>query len=241
MSIFRSFALCLGLFLFSGTSHATLISIDSLTAEWINTNPVSGITNSGAGTSASIYWGDPATAGGQSGYLFETVATPIVNEVPPNSGDFLLGSWTHFNNPIYATTNLPALQAATLQLTANISADSSSLGSFNFLYDFTHHETPNGANPCANGGQNNVGVNINGCADIVDIVFNDLSNSFSVDGTHFTLNLAAGSSKFETIEKQKNTFDVFAKITASVPTPTTLLLFGLGLFGLGFARTAWKK
>ena len=231
MTRLKYLTLGFSLILFSGASQAALISISSLTAEWIN--PMGGgstVNITGPGPSATIYWGNDA-GHGQSGYHFDTEATPIDNEVPPSTGDFLLGNWTHYNNPIYA----PTLESVTLKLTADIDANGSFLGSFDFFYDFMHFETPNNADPCANGDDNGEGVNINGCGDIVDVIFNDLSESFEIDGALFTLNLVPSSSYFETIEKDDNTFQVFANITA-VPTPSSVFLLGLGLIGLGFAH-----
>lgn len=234
MSRSKRLALCFGLFLFSGASQAVPITIDSLTAAWID--PVGGgntVSITGPGSVATIYWGVDA-GNGQSGYQFETATTPFTKEVPPATDNFLLGTWTHFNNPIYA----PTLDQVTLVLTADMSSDGTDLGSFDFLYDFMHNETPNSANPCANGeanGSGGSGVNINGCADIVDVAFNDLSQSFMVDGARFTLNLVESSTHFETIEKRDNTFAVYANITP-VPAPATLFLVGLGLIGLGFVR-----
>ena len=68
--------------------------------------------------------------------------------------------------------------------------DNVSQGFKSFVFDFVHNETDNGANPCANGGANNAGVNINGCADSVTFLYNSLSDSFTVDGIEYTLDLS---------------------------------------------------
>jgi hypothetical protein len=224
-----------------GSSQAALVSIDNLTVSWLDATPSSAATIRGNGSSsASMFWGRPMGPSGQSGYAFTTASTPISYEVPPASPDFLLGSWTHYNNPITP----PLMESVRLMLSAEISVDSVSQGTKNFYFDFTHNETPNDAFRCANGGWNLFGVNRNGCADIVDITYNDLSDSFFVDGTLFTLDLASGSTHFETVERWRNAFNLYASFVASntsVPEPSTLMLLSTGLAFLGFARRRMSK
>jgi hypothetical protein len=223
------------------SSQAALISIDNLTVSWLSPDPAS-VSIRGNGTGyASLDWGFPAPFGRPSGYSFTTVSTPILHDVPPSTSEFLLGSWTHNNFPIRP----PLLESVSLMLSAEISVDSISQGVKNFYFDFSHNETYNQARyRCANGERNGTGVNRNGCADIVDVNYNDLSDSFMVDGALFTLNLAGGSTHFETVEHWINSFNVYGQIVASdatVPEPTALALFSGGLAFFGFARRRKNK
>lgn len=221
MKKIKQLVLGIGLIAFSGLGQAAFIEVENLTASWgsIVADPISGtITTAGNGTgTASMSWGVGVGGGPQSGYVFQTVANPFSGNVPPNTGNFLLGTFTHNNFPIFA----PSLASAVLTLTADIKVDGVSQGSLDFLYDFTHDETPN-----TGGG--------NCCDDIVTIAFNDLSDSFLVDGVMYTMNIVDGSSNFSTVEGQANSFSIAANITASaVPNAATIALFGMGLLAFG--------
>ncbi|MEO1201280.1 MAG: THxN family PEP-CTERM protein [Pseudomonadota bacterium] len=236
VSFLKSCVLGMSLVAFGGTAQAALVSITDLDASWINIDPGS-ITPSGNGTDfASMRWGTVSGNNPQSGYDFGVAATPIDRILPPSpSTPFTLGTWTHLNNPILA----PSLTSATLQLDAAVSIDGSSQGVFSFLFDFTHFETPNNASTCANGGANGVGVNVNGCADLVTVSANAMSDSVLIGGDLFTLTLdSLTSTSFETIERANNRFTIsgfWALDSRSVPEPGILTLLGMGFVGLGLA------
>ncbi|MEJ2742983.1 MAG: choice-of-anchor K domain-containing protein [Gammaproteobacteria bacterium] len=200
--------LCAGALSVSSFANASVVKFSGLTASWINIDPVA-ISVSGNGTdTASMAWGTPLlTQGPQSDYVFETASTPFQVELPPSpSAAFDLGTWTFNNNPLSPNTDIvnDILRSATLQLDTTIEVDGTSVGTKSFFFDFTHIETPNNDDPCANGDANNVDNNINGCADIVTVAANSLSESFLLE-----------------LDPR------------NVSEPGTLALLGLGLAGLG--------
>ena len=218
-----------------GTAIAAPVTFTNITSSWSAITPTSGISVSGNNTAnASMRWGDPATNAGQSGYDFAAVSDFSVN-VPPNQ-NVALGTFSHLNNPIYDTS----LDAATLSVAIDIVINGIAQGTRNFVFDFTHNETPNGANTCANGGPNGSGVNVNGCADLVTITNSNLSEDFLVDGMLYTIAIlgfeVGGNivSTLETIEEMTNNASLIASITtvAEVPVPGALILMLSGLMGL---------
>jgi hypothetical protein len=219
-------------FLVTGFAQAGLVSITSLNASWLNIDPVSIVAVGNGTTTATMSWGS-GTGSGHSGYGFTTATTPIDNFLPPSpSGAFDLGTWTHFNNPITGTT----LSTARLQLAATIFVDGVSQCIKNFLFDFSHNETPNGGTCEAT----TPGVNVNGCADIVTIAYSLDSDTFAVGDDVYTLNILAGSTYFETMEAADNAFVVEGELTlrsSVVPEPSALMLMGLGLGMLSFVSS----
>lgn len=210
----------------AGAAQANTISFTSVTGKW--TNIVGGSNTSGL-TTNFIRWGD-GTGFGQSGYDFVGDAPPTIANIPADTV-FDLGTFTHTNQPISAGTSITQ---ATLQVFFDfvIDADPFTLLSASSTFVFAHNETPNAANPCADGGTVGDGVNANGCADNVDPVTNpSLSQSFEVDGVTYVLDVTGfdiGPS-FWTKEQASNTAKIQARFTEKsnvpgVPVPAAGLL-----------------
>lgn len=215
----------------SGAMAGT-ISFTSVVGEW--TNIVGGTNTSGLGTS-SIRWGN-STGFGQSGYDFVGVAPPTISGILPDAV-FDLGTFSHVNQPIDSGTSITG---ATLKVFFDffIDTDPSTTYSRSSTFIFNHFETPNAAAPCADGGTNGFGVNVNGCADNVNPVTNPgFSESFDVDGITYLLDVTGFDigSTFWTQEQATNTAKIQARYTeksnvAPVPVPAAglLLLSAIG-------------
>jgi len=215
-------------------ASAAVVNITGITSSWTATT---GTTASGIGTN-QIRWGAPATDAGQSGYNFMAATTPINNIAPATAFD--LGTFAHLNNPIFA----PSITSASLKLIIDITVGGSAHQIVsNFVFD--HEETPNNDVPCAYGGDNFQGDNINGCADRVTAALNPSTSTgffigldeylftikgFEVDGDLFT--------EFLTTERMTNTASLQGIYTLKsnvppIPLPAAGWLLISALVGMG--------
>ncbi|MFO8085754.1 MAG: THxN family PEP-CTERM protein, partial [Desulfobacterales bacterium] len=137
--------LVIGFLLFcGGLAGAATVTVGSVNGAWEN-EVLTGddvdyeINNSSEGGTSTIYWGDPASEAGQSGYEFASVGTPF--DVETNGTLFELGDFTHENRPIYAAGG--SLDSVDLLVDLGISG----LDPFDVTFAFDHDETTNTDDP----------------------------------------------------------------------------------------------
>jgi hypothetical protein len=193
-------------------------------------NPVTGdaataATVNGEGTD-QISWGTPPSGGEQSSYEFNGLTMVDVGDVL-SGALFPLGDFVHNNFPIADFLFLGA------DLTVTVSVPALSISHDFGPFFFTHTETPNQEDPCAEGGTQP-------CPDLVEVPGAAGGIPFTFMGDPYLLILegfreSAGDPvvpEFLTDEDAINTATLFARVQL-VPEPTTLVLLGLGLLGLG--------
>jgi hypothetical protein len=227
----------------------TTIDFTNIKGEWFDVALIGGPAVSFTGNNtanASVRWGTD-TGFGRSGYDFAAVAIPQLTVTPPGgSAVTQIATFRHVNQPISAGTSITG---AKLKFTTDVMVNGSYLDTVSFIYSFDHDETPNAADPCAYAGANAQGVNINGCADRVQTIFNSQSEFFSIDGNDYALdvvgflvgNPSAQVTNFLTTERAVNEAFILGRVvlySSAVPESATwaMLIAGFGLVGAASRR-----
>lgn len=215
------------------------VTINSVRGDW--RTPVGGENVTGVGTK-ELRWGFPAESE-NSGFGFDGGAPP---KLGPEAEDtpFTLGTFTHFNNPVYGVPMRRAQLRVVFDVT--ITADDGTevrRQDFTSYYRFNILETPNEDAVCPNGGANGKGLNVNGCADRVRAELNRrVSDSVAVGGEELFLVVSGFKvgdrrlTEFWTREHATTEAELRGELTsapapAPLPAAGWLLLGGLGALG----------
>ena len=216
----------------AGSAQAVFIQTSGVWTGPVTGNAATAATVTGVGTN-QIGWGTPL-AGSQSSYEF--IGLPLTDVGPVLSGGtFPLGDFVHHNFPIENFQFLGADLTVTVQ--ADLDGDTIIDVTHDFgLFHFTHVETPN--DPCAFPGCDDL-VTVPGATGGVGFTFNMVDYLLILEGFQ---QMGGGlMNPFETIERQSNQATLFARIQPVIPEPTTVVLLGLGLVGLGIISRRRKK
>lgn len=161
--------------------------------------------------------------------------------------DTSIGQSTHPNNPIGGGTGISAVS---LKFTTKVYVDGNFLQDVTFIYDFNHRETPNGANPCANGQSSSAPINKNGCADRVQVNFNSQSDGFQIGNYVHALDIMGfmdnnnQMTEFWTMKEKNNKARIIGRVAlyetlvSGIPEPASWAMpaAGFGLVGVASRR-----
>ncbi len=176
----------------ASTASAGVVTITNIQGAWSVASPTGTISN-GSPTS-TVSWGTGTEGGGykKSSYAFTAAAAPYGENL--GNGDagtpFKIGTFQHNNWPVTGTT----LQTVTLTVKAIVNIDGHDIGLQDFIYNFTHVETPNEGsgrwNSCQFGGTSGDSANPYGCSDKVVVNPISYNNTFTYGLDTYTLDIA---------------------------------------------------
>jgi hypothetical protein len=211
-------------------------------------NTINNAAPLGAG-SATARWGVPSGQPNQSGYDFLSLGDLVFNLDTATDASAVgnIATFRHLNFPITASGG--SLTGIRLNFNTDVLIDNVFVTNTNFVYAFDHFETPNQANPCADGGALGVGVNGGGCADRVRVNFESSSGSFQVGDTLYALAVRGflvgndPATQFWTAEGLSNEALIRGQVVTrslagAIPEPATwaMLIAGFGMVGAAARR-----
>lgn len=138
------------------------------------------VPNNYSGDGNPIFWGDPLTSAGQSGYRFDGIDN---GTLLPIGNQFALGTFTHINNPVVG----PSLDMADLSIA--LTGDLAGLNMLTASLD--HTETPN------------IGGPVDDLVTITDVM--PSPQLFSAGGIDYELQILG----FGIFDEESGEFDIF--------------------------------
>ncbi|MBK6402414.1 MAG: THxN family PEP-CTERM protein [Rhodocyclaceae bacterium] len=187
--MFKALAIAGSVSLAVATSAAQATMLDGIVDQWtvgvstiFDTSSIVDSNGSSPGgvtvvNNKSLRWGNDLGSGLSGLDISGSPASGTVLTNGPAVGNV---SITHLNRPITGDTLRSLDILSTLTLTPWVPA-APGLPAQTLSFTVHYAETTNNANPCADGGVNGVGVNVNGCADIYVTDANSLNFSFFYD------------------------------------------------------------
>ena len=177
----------------AGTSaSAGVVTISNIQGVWSLATPTGSVSNSSP--TSTVSWGQGTKDGGykKSSYSFTSATSGFSANLADGDegGPFKLGTFQHNNWPVTGTT----LQNVTLTVSAVVTIDGNDIGLQDFVYQFTHVETPNADSGhqgnCQFGGKSGDANNPYGCSDKVLVNTISYNNSFAYGNDLYTLDIA---------------------------------------------------
>ncbi len=198
---------------------ALALTLDQVTGTWQNVVGGTNINFPTVGTEVQVRWGT-SVGYGQSGLGFAGSAPPQLTFDPEDA--FMLGTLTHYNNPISGGT-----AASSVQLVINLDFSVPEVNP-SFTFTFNINETPNTT------GDDWLD------RDFIYFPSSFPTETFTIGDTIYTLKLLGFGasadnlqSQFESPENGSNSTYLWGTITTEVvPLPGSVWLLGSGLPGL---------